>query len=182
MPVLVATAKRPEESENDATRTPVMRGSPARTIRSSSRASSILRSAGRAATAGSKASNGTGATPSGSASPTHSSGSANAALSRASARASATTSSSRLPAHAKPCRWSCTTRTPMPAVVALVKDSTSAAWTLTVVYPERPTNASICSSGPARPATPAATARRSAHSPSGGSLTERSTAVTSPTG
>ena len=71
---------------------------PASTRASRSRASAILRSAGRAATAGSNGSNGTGSTPSGSASPTHSSGSAKAALSRASASVSATTSGSRLAA------------------------------------------------------------------------------------
>ena len=92
------------------------------------------------------------------------------------------TSSSRLPAQAKPWRWSRTTRTPMPAVVAAVNDSTSAAWTFTDVYDDRPTKASTCSPAPAWAATRWATASRSAHSSSGGSSAGATTAVTSPTG
>ncbi len=58
------------------------------------------------------------------------------ALSRASASVSATTSGSRLPAWANPCRWSATTRMPMPEAVAEVNDSTSPPYALTwVVLP-----------------------------------------------
>src|SRR5215218_5342911 len=112
-----------------------------------------------------------GSTPAksdGDARPFHSSGSPNAALSRASPSVSSTTSASSDPAHANPCRWSLTTRTPTPSTPATDSDSTSPSKTRTSVSRDRTTYASTCSPLRAAPATRCA---RSSNSPEGPSLT-----------
>ena len=127
MPVLVATATRLVASEKAATRTPRILGSPDSTRASRSSASSTLRSAGRAATAGIERIE------------RHWShsvrlGQPDPVVGLRERRVVAGVGEGlrhhiglKAPRPHEPLRWSRTTRMPMPAVVADENDSTSPA-------------------------------------------------------